>query len=388
MQSVSFQRKHITATNALQLEAYDDNIMEEDSTASSKNKLLKLNRYEFRKVSLLGEGCFSNVYLILSESRTRKEKLALKCLDPKKINSAGEFLTAAVDLVTEAKILHSLDHENIIKLRGVCSTRFSESFDEGSGGYFILTNVMHETLKERIRRWRMDPACFEKQRGRGLRRYIRRPFKTAKVDRKNMYGRIETTALGIAEGMAYLHSRNILLRDLKPQNIGFDEETGKVTLFDFGFARPLSECRNEEICGTPRYMAPEVMTAEGYTLKSDVYSFGIVLYELCSLRDAFSSKHEVVHDGQDILEKSEEFSCRPALHHVPCEFCRSLIEDCWAQDPNKRPSFEHICNALRKILRIGCLSTDNMKDMSSSSRASISTYKTTETMGTYSFCDP
>ena len=367
--SVSFRSSHLTSRNLLALEKY------ESLNKVDTSKTLKLNWYEFRKVSLLGEGRFSSVFLVLSQKR----KMALKCLDPKKIYSSQEFLTASIDLFMEAKILSSLDHENIIKLRGVCSTSLSDSFYQEDGkGYFILTDVMQETLKDRIRRWRIDPVCFEKRRRYKLFN------KKGGLDLRSMYGRIATTAMGIAKGMKYLHERDIILRDLKPQNIGFHEATGKVCLFDFGFARPLSECSSNEICGTPRYMSPEVMQAQGYSLKSDVYSFGIVLYEICSLKDAFNSRAPVLHDSDDILNKSEEFASRPPLHHIPCDYTRALIEDCWSQDPNVRPSFDDICSALTKILRIGHMVEKEIGKESSSSSASIITYKT-EMTEMYSF---
>ena len=103
LKSVSFRSSHLTSRNLLALEKYEESLSKMDTS-----KTLKLNWYEFRKVSLLGEGRFSSVFLVLSQKR----KMALKCLDPKKIYSSQEFLTASIDLFMEAKILSSLDHEN------------------------------------------------------------------------------------------------------------------------------------------------------------------------------------------------------------------------------------------------------------------------------------
>jgi serine/threonine protein kinase len=77
---------------------------------------------------------------------------------------------------------------------------------------------------------------------------------------------------------------------LKVDNIGFDIETGigSVKLFDFGFARKINNTagpivgdnegpdNDNNICGTPRYMAPEVLQGKGGSKKADVYSFGLV----------------------------------------------------------------------------------------------------------------
>jgi serine/threonine protein kinase len=193
-----------------------------------------------------------------------------------------EFVNAASDLAMEAGMLSDLDHKNIIRLRGVSSTCLSESFVEDRG-YFLLMDVLEETLKDRLQRWRKEKASYDK---RGLTSLFIKKNKKRKANADRMFGRIETVVVGVANGMKYLHDRNILLRDLKPANIGFDE-AGKVRLFDFGMARKLEDCQANEVCGTPRYMAPEALTDKEWSLKTDVYSFGVVLYEICSLQVPF-----------------------------------------------------------------------------------------------------
>ena len=84
--------------------------------------------------------------------------------------------------------------------------------------------------------------------------------------------------------MNHIHSQEIVLRDLKAENIGFDQNAN-VRLFDFGFARSLDDCGSgEESYGTLRYMAPEVMRGESCGLYSDVYSFGICFGKLLLLK--------------------------------------------------------------------------------------------------------
>ena len=85
----------------------------------------------------------------------------------------------------------------------------------------------------------------------------------------------------LAEVLRYLKSRNIIHRDLKPQNIllSADQKTLKVT--DFNFARELYENdRAQTLCGSPLYMAPEIIEKHEYTVKSDLWSVGMILYEM------------------------------------------------------------------------------------------------------------
>jgi protein kinase A len=81
-----------------------------------------------------------------------------------------------------------------------------------------------------------------------------------------------------------LHTKNIIHRDLKMNNIIIDKDL-KVSLIDFGFSKKLDEDRTYTICGTYHIMAPEIFENKfgekiGYTLKSDIYSLGIFIYEL------------------------------------------------------------------------------------------------------------
>ena len=77
--------------------------------------------------------------------------------------------------------------------------------------------------------------------------------------------------------LEYLHTRNIIYRDLKPENVMIDNE-GYPKLIDFGTARILKN-RTYTLVGTPHYMAPEVIMGKGYSLYVDWWSLGVMLYE-------------------------------------------------------------------------------------------------------------
>eukprot|EP01065_Artemidia_motanka_P004640 TRINITY_DN12208_c0_g2_i2.p1 TRINITY_DN12208_c0_g2~~TRINITY_DN12208_c0_g2_i2.p1 ORF type:complete len:612 (+),score=171.79 TRINITY_DN12208_c0_g2_i2:92-1837(+) len=83
----------------------------------------------------------------------------------------------------------------------------------------------------------------------------------------------------IALAIAHLHEKGVIYRDLKPENLVLDHE-GHITLTDFGLAK--IECRGTTytFCGTPEYMAPELVTKQGHTNAVDWWSLGIFLYEM------------------------------------------------------------------------------------------------------------
>ena len=86
--------------------------------------------------------------------------------------------------------------------------------------------------------------------------------------------------------MEYMHKHHIIHRDIKPENIllsSINDTTG-IKLIDFGLATKLtSENANFKICGTPGYVAPEIINSEGeaiYDEKCDIFSCGAILYNL------------------------------------------------------------------------------------------------------------
>jgi len=91
----------------------------------------------------------------------------------------------------------------------------------------------------------------------------------------------------IIAGLRYLHKRGILHRDIKPQNILIHNKTVKIS--DFGFAKAFE--KNDLIttfCGSPLYMAPEIITSHEYNSLSDIWSLGVVLYELLTKQHPYN----------------------------------------------------------------------------------------------------
>jgi serine/threonine protein kinase len=328
----------------------------------------KLGWEDIQTLSVLGSGAHSKVVLVVDEQRLH-HRYALKCLDPTKLLTPSDFCFAAEDLAMEADLLSKLNHKNIVQLRGVSRSSVSDSYfhaantnynDNRNEGYFILLDVLEETLHDRIQRWRRDIKQQQIHKSSALCKI----FGFGKSNNNNktqtivnhQLGRIETVAIGVADAMKYLHDNNIVVRDLKSKNVGFDKEAN-VRLFDFGMARDVDDCQPGELCGTLRYMAPEVLRGEACGLYSDVYSFGLLLWEVLSLRVPYYYDGGLKRssDALKFIQQVAHTHARPPLDSkmIPCESTRRLIQDCWDLDYLKRPTFQHICARLRNIVLDG-----------------------------------
>ena len=96
----------------------------------------------------------------------------------------------------------------------------------------------------------------------------------------------------ICRGLQYIHSKNIIHRDIKSQNI-FLMKNGKIKIGDFGIAKALTNTKSNAttIIGTPYYFSPEIINGEPYNYKTDIWSLGVVLYEMCCLKLPFESNN-------------------------------------------------------------------------------------------------
>ena len=91
----------------------------------------------------------------------------------------------------------------------------------------------------------------------------------------------------------YIHSNNIMHRDLKPENILLESDDLKnlnLKLSDFGFATYYGKEGESLQCGSPLYMAPEIISSQDYTEKVDIWSTGVIAFILLSGRAPFSGK--------------------------------------------------------------------------------------------------
>jgi serine/threonine protein kinase len=142
-------------------------------------------------------------------------------------------------------------------------------------------------------------------------------------------------SLCIADALEYMHVQHaIVYRDLKPENVMLDAQ-GYPKLIDMGYAKrllPEAEYTTYTFCGTPRYVAPEMIAAQGSSFGVDHWALGILLYEMMFGRNPFFTEH------MDQMELFESI-CRDELGSLPdsCSMdVANLLTSLLAKDPNHR----------------------------------------------------
>jgi len=298
-----------------------------------------LNTFQYAARRFVAKHC------IRQESYT--PRYAIKYLSSSTIDEENSFQYGAADLITEAMFLSSLEHPNIIKIRGV-SDQGPSGFAAGfEGGYFIMLDRIQSTLKQRMKIWDQNQKKVQ-------RKYSKQFWsKKSKIkqERKNFAERL-FCAVDICAALTYLHSHRIIFHDLKPENIGFDCRDD-VKIFDFGLAKELDpqdrllddRYNLTSYTGSLRYMAPEVANGKPYNLSADVYSFSILLWGICSIGIPF---HKFSREKHATLVVNG--SHRPKINGTWPFPIRSLMKRGWSAELKERPSMNSCFNILKNEL--------------------------------------
>jgi serine/threonine protein kinase len=266
------------------------------------------------------------------KKKARRGRYVVKRVTPElAFTNKIAFFKGCVDLAVEAKYLAALEHPNIINLgaisvKGPCD--------------FIILEMLTETLTKRFKTW-MD----KDRRCKG----ITGIFAGSKKLIQDLYHERIEASYDIANAMKYLHSKQIVFRDLKPDNIGFDR-LDQLKLFDFGLARELFEDERTKdglyamtgMTGSMRYMAPEVALGLPYNVSADVYSWAILMWYILALEPPFGYYTEDM-----MADRVVQRGSRPAIFDAWPEAISSLMRRGWDATIAERPTFSEICSTMK-----------------------------------------
>ncbi|KAL7682127.1 putative protein kinase [Plasmopara halstedii] len=155
-------------------------------------------------------------------------------------------------------------------------------------------------------------------------------------------------AIGIAKAIDYLHSRQVIHRDLKARNILLTKRL-QPKLIDFGTSRVWKLNDMTAGIGTPFWTAPEVLESSKYTEKADIYSFGVLLSELDTCEapyyDTFGTNGEKMKPFH-VLKEVLDGTLRPSFTAGCPQRIRKAADDCFQHDPHSRPSAAELVRML------------------------------------------
>jgi len=260
---------------------------------------------------LIGKGAFSKIYEVENITRSnRGQKRALKITNLKLVDDK-----AREALRKEIQILESCNHEHIVNLY--------ENYQIENKMWMVLDLCKGGALFEQIRETYQNKNTGFSER------------QAAKV------------IFQVASALKYLHALNIVHRDLKPENIMFlnkdmSLEKINVKIIDFGLAVQ-SEQKLHQPCGTPNYIAPEIVKNEPYHSAVDIWALGVILYFLLSGTNPFLGAYV---NNQELYKSIKKAKVTfPEKHwRKVSEESKDLIQHMLQKRTQKRYTAEKILN--------------------------------------------
>ncbi|XP_068649810.1 serine/threonine-protein kinase ATG1a-like [Aristolochia californica] len=249
----------------------------------------------------IGSGSFAVVWR--SRHRSLGVEVAVKEIDKKQLSSKVNE-----SLLNEINILRQIKHPNIIRL--------------------------HDAIQTEDKIYLVLEYCV----GGDLGAYIQRFGRVSDTTAKHFMRQLAT-------GLQVLQENHLIHRDLKPQNLLLSStlENAVLKIGDFGFARYLTpQCLADTLCGSPLYMAPEIIQNQKYDAKADLWSVGAILFELVMGKPPFDGNNQF-QLFQNILTSTELKFTQGIMEELnpDCvDLCRKLLR----QNPVERLTFEEFFN--------------------------------------------
>jgi len=220
-------------------------VTEEKAQENQKDK------YKWEDLSVLGtlgQGSFGHVQLV--KHAPTGETFALKGVSKQQIVDTHQ----QGHIMSEKKVMSTLQHPFIIRLYA--------TYKDSNQLYFLLEPVLGGELFTILRKcnlFKESPARFY--------------------------------AGSVILAFEYLHSKNTVYRDLKPENLLLDS-TGYIKVADFGFAKKINN-KTWTLCGTPEYLCPEIVSGEGHGKGVDWWTVGILIYEMMASYTPFYHQNQL-----------------------------------------------------------------------------------------------
>ncbi|KAG0204546.1 cAMP-dependent protein kinase catalytic subunit [Mortierella sp. GBA30] len=208
---------------------------QQQQTTSTRRKF---NLDDFRIHRTLGTGSFGRVHLV--QSRFNSRFYAMKVLKKTEVVR----LKQVEHTNNEKMILERVEHPFLINMWG--------TFQDVRNLYMVMDYVVGGELFSVLRKSQRFPEHVAR-------------FYTCEV----------------LLALEYLHSHAVIYRDLKPENLLLDS-MGHIKITDFGFAKHVPQNMTWTLCGTPDYLAPEIIQSKGYGKAVDWWSMGVLMFEMCA----------------------------------------------------------------------------------------------------------
>nr|XP_009589903.1 serine/threonine-protein kinase STY13-like [Nicotiana tomentosiformis] len=291
-----------------------------------KVQVIKKEEWEFdckniKVESLIGQGAYGSVYKGVYNGK----EVAVKILD---LRDEDRKAIVTKAFTQEVSIWYKLNHPNIAKLIGASKNNVPE------------IKLKSENCQRR--RSTKDGYCFVVEfvpKGTLKSYLIKNQVKKLPLRCVIQLG------LDIAKGLSYLHSKKIVHRDVKTENLLLDKE-GRVKIIDFGVSRVEATCPIDMTGqnGTMGYMAPEVLACLPYDHKCDVYSFGICLWEIYSCSMPYPEQIPLSKTSPDVYKGR-----RPEIPKSCPGALADIMKKCWDVNPKKRPEMQEVVLMLEAI---------------------------------------
>ena len=265
------------------------------NTLFMKNKNeTKADLKDFKIISVIGKGSFGKVFLV--QKIQNKMVYAMKSLRKDVILDYDQIESTLL----EKDILMKADHPFLVGMEYV--------FQTDQKIFFVMKFV----------------------RGGELFMHLRKA-KQFTEDQAKFY------AMTVALALGHLHSQKIIYRDLKPENILMGED-GYICLTDFGLAKILEQ--NEQaysFCGTPEYLAPEILTEQGHSFPVDWWALGILTYEMIVGFPPFYTGNSNNNKMYDLIKSKPVFFPDAKKHGIAMsDNCKDFINKCLTKKPDTR----------------------------------------------------